>query len=254
MRSALADPYILGVSSGAAVGASLAVVFGGLTSARGFGVTLAAFATGLASVAAVYVAANVRGRVPAVRLLLAGVAWSSFSSAITGFILFLAPEAAQVRGVVFWLMGGLAGADWAGAGWTAAIALPCIVVLAATGRWQNLLLLGDEAALSLGLDVSSARGRLVVLASLATGAAVAFSGAIGFVGLVIPHVLRPLVGPDHRRLIPASVLAGALLLVWMDVLARTLLTPRELPVGLLTGLLGAPFFLLLLRRHHGEAD
>lgn len=253
MRSALADPYILGVSAGASVGAALVIVTGLFSALGPAALAIAAFATGLISVAVVYLAARVRGRVPPIRLLLAGVAWSSFATALTGFILYLAPDAVQVRGVIFWMMGGLSGADWAGARWTTAIALPGCAVLFATARWQNLLLLGDEAATALGLDVARARGVLVVLAALITGVAVAFSGAIGFIGLIVPHALRPITGPDHRRLLPASVLVGALLLVWMDALARTMLAPRELPVGLLTGLLGAPFFLLLLRRQHGDA-
>ena len=255
MRSVLADPYILGVSSGASIGAALVVVSGVMTSALGgLAITVAAFATGLASVVAVYVAARVRGRVPSVRLLLAGVAWSSFATAVTGFILFLAPDAAQVRGVIFWLMGGLDRADWTAVAWTAGVGLPACGALLVTARWQNLLLLGDETAGTLGLHVSRARGWLVVLAALVTTTAVAFSGAIGFVGLVVPHALRPFTGPDHRRLLPASIVTGAVLLVWMDALARTLLAPQELPVGLLTGLLGAPFFLLLLRRQYGSDD
>ena len=253
MRSALADPYILGVSSGASVGAALVMVTGAFSALGHGAVAAAAFCTGLISVLVVYTAARVQGRVPSIRLLLAGVAWSSFATALTGFILYTAPEAAQVRGVVFWMMGGLGGADWAAAAWTALIAGPGCLALLATARWQNLLLLGDEAATALGLDVARARGVLVVLAALITGTAVAFSGAIGFVGLVVPHALRPFTGPDHRRLVPASLVAGALMLVWMDAAARSLMAPRELPVGLLTGLLGAPFFLLLLRRQHGDA-
>ena len=255
MRSALADPYILGVSSGTTVSTSLVVVTGLLSTALGaLALSTAAFTTGLISVAFVYAAARVRGRVPSIRLILAGVAWSSFATAATGFILFLAPEASQVRGVVFWLMGGLGGADWTAVTWTSAAVVPGAILLLATARWQNLLLLGDEAAQSLGLDVARTRGALVVLTALVTGSAVAFSGAIGFVGLVVPHALRPFTGPDHRRLLPAVILTGAILLIWMDALARTLFAPRELPVGLLTGLFGAPFFLLLLRRHHGGED
>jgi iron complex transport system permease protein len=182
------------------------------------------------------------------RLLLAGVALSSFTTAITGFVLYLAPEAMQVRGVVFWMIGGLSSADWASAGWLALVTLPACAALFVTARWQNLLLLGDEAALALGLDADVARKWLVLLCALATGAIVAFAGAIGFVGLIVPHALRPITGPDHRRLLPAAFVFGAALLVLMDALSRALLAPEELPVGILTGLLGAPFFIALLRK------
>ncbi|MCK6551882.1 iron ABC transporter permease [Myxococcota bacterium] len=251
MKNPLADPYVLGISSGASVGAALAVILG----AHALGgpvATFAAFVTALVSVAVVYHVASVGGVVPAVRLLLAGVALSSFTTAVTGFLLYLAPGATEVRSVVFWLMGGLGASDWLGATWCAALALPACVVLYAGARAQNLLLLGDETALSLGLDVARTRGRLVAVAALATAAIVAFAGAIGFVGLVVPHALRPLTGPDHRRLIPAAFVFGALLLVSVDAVARVVIAPEELPVGILTGLLGAPFFLALLRRQGDE--
>lgn len=247
MKNPLAEPYVLGISSGASVGAALAVVLFGV----GLGhplVAVLAFASALGSVLLVYrIAAGEAGASP-MRLLLAGVALSSFTTAVTGMVLYLAPEATQVRGVIFWLMGGLGAADGAGVAWTAAAVLPPLLLLMLLSRWQNLLLLGDESALSLGLDVERARRWLVALAALATGAIVAFSGAIGFVGLIVPHALRPLVGPDLRRLHPAALIFGALLLLGMDLLARLLIAPEELPVGILTGLLGAPFFLLVLAR------
>lgn len=253
MKNPLADPYILGISSGASVGAALAVIAGS-QQLGGPASSSLAFATALLSAAGVYRVAAVGGIVPPIRLLLAGIAWSSFATAITGFLLYLAPEATQVRGVVFWLMGGLASADWPGAIFTAAVALPAAVVLFATARWQNLLLLGDESALSLGLDTERARRWLIAICALATGALVAFAGAIGFVGLVVPHALRPFTGPDHRRLIPAAFLFGGALLVGMDALARVVVAPEELPVGILCGLLGAPFFFVLLRRTRSEVE
>lgn len=251
MKNPLADPYILGISSGASVGAAIAVIIG----AHGLGglaSTSFAFVTALASVAVVYQVASVGGVVPAVRLLLAGVALSSFTTAVTSFLLYVAPEATAVRSVVFWLMGGLGSADWSGVAWMSAVALPACVALYAESRAANLLLLGDETALSLGLDVMRTRRRLVAVAALATAAIVSFSGAIGFVGLIVPHALRPFTGPDHRRLLPAAFLFGALLLLSMDALARVVIAPDELPVGILTGLLGAPFFVALLRKTGAE--
>ncbi|MCB9645715.1 MAG: iron ABC transporter permease [Deltaproteobacteria bacterium] len=246
LRNPLADPYVLGISSGASVGAALAALWAGAA----VGLLLRsglAFAAALISVGVVYRVAQVQGRLPPVRLILAGVALSAFATALTGFLLFMVPEATAVRGVVFWLMGGLAGVRWDGLAWTAAWVLPFVAVMIGTARWQNLLLLGDEAALALGLDVARARRALVLLAALTAGALVAFAGAIGFVGLVVPHALRPFTGPEHRRLLPATLVFGALLLVVMDTGARTLMAPEELPVGILTGLLGGPFFLVLLR-------
>jgi iron complex transport system permease protein len=248
MRSPLADPYILGISAGGSVGAALAMLVFGATGLLGVGAPLAAFITAALSVACVYLIAESGGRVPPIRLLLAGVAFSSFAQALTGFILYLAPEEAQVRGFVFWALGGLGAADWTTLAWTAAVVIPGALSIGLLSRWQDLLLLGDESALSLGLDVTRARGLLVLLAAVVTGTTVAAAGAIGFVGLIVPHAVRRVTGPEHRRLLPATALAGGTLLMVVDALARTVLAPREIPVGLLTGLLGAPFFLLLLHR------
>ncbi len=251
LRNPLADPYILGISSGASVGAALAALVSGV--AAGWLVrTGLAFVAALLSVFIVYSVARVGTRLPPARLILAGVALSSFSAALTGFLLYLVPDASAMRGVVFWLMGGLSGARWTGVLWTAGWVLPLVGLLLVSARWQTTLLLGEETALALGLDVSKVRRGLIVICALTAGALVAFAGAIGFVGLIVPHALRPLTGPDHRRLLPAALLFGALLMVVMDTISRTLLAPEELPVGILTGLLGAPFFLVLLRRRGGD--
>ncbi|MBI2372743.1 MAG: iron ABC transporter permease [Deltaproteobacteria bacterium] len=244
MKSPLADPYILGISSGAGVGAALATA---MSLGRLTGASLA-FVTGLGSAFAVLALSRVGGRIAPLRLLLAGIAWSSLASSVTAFVLFLAPRAEEVRAVFFYLLGGLAAASWTDVGLAAVASLAGLLVAWSTWRWQNLLAFGDEPAQSLGVDPARARITLVVAASLVTGVIVSVVGAIGFVGLVVPHVVRAFVGPDHRRTIPLGFLAGGLLIVWMDTLARTLLAPRELPVGVLTGLLGAPFFLSLLAR------
>ncbi|MBK8009876.1 MAG: iron ABC transporter permease [Deltaproteobacteria bacterium] len=263
MRNPLADPYILGISSGAAVGAALAAGLGSwllsggvggwmkFFGARAVGASGAAFVTALVSVLIVYSVASVEGRITPVRLLLAGVAYSAFASALTAFILYLLPDAAAVRGVIFWLLGGLSNVDWTGLGWMSVAVVPSLLVLGMASRWMNLLLLGDDSALSLGLDVAKARLGLILVTALATGAIVAEVGAVGFVGLIVPHAVRPLTGPDHRRLMPVVFIFGAGLLVAMDGLSRTILAPQEIPVGILTGLLGAPFFLFLLRRSRG---
>ena len=254
MRSNLADPYVLGVSSGASIGAALAVVTGAEHVLGGAGLMGLAYGSALLGVLVVWLLARVGGQVRATRLLLAGAAFSAFAGAITGLLLFLVPEASALRGLVFWLLGGLGAADWGLVRWTAGSTVVGVLALWALARAQNLLLLGDEVALSLGLDVVRARAAIVVAAALLTGGSVAAAGAIGFVGLVVPHMLRPWTGPDHRRLVPAAAVVGALFVVVLDVVARLALAPRELPVGILTGLLGAPVFLLLLRRAGGEGD
>ncbi len=241
MQNPLADPYILGICAAASVGAVLGGVLG-----LGLATPILAFGAGLAGILAVFRLAG-GGRVP-LHLLLAGVALSSFATAITSLLLFLEPDANRARGAIFWLMGGFSGAEWPALGWTTAGLLLPLAALFLTTRSQTVLLLGDEAALTLGLDVPAARRRLVALASWCTALVVAFAGAVGFVGLIVPHVLRPLTGPAHARLLPASFFVGAILLVAMDLLARVLLAPEELPVGILSGLIGAPFFLGLLRR------
>jgi iron complex transport system permease protein len=250
LRNPLADPYILGISSGASVGAALAALISG-AAAGWFVRTGLAFVAALLSVFIVYSVARVGTRLPPARLILAGVALSSFSAALTGFLLYMVPDATAMRGVVFWLMGGLSATRWTGVIWTAGWVLPLVGLLLASARWQTTLLLGEEAALALGLDVTRVRRGLIVVCALTAGALVAFAGAIGFVGLIVPHALRPFTGPDHRRLLPAAFLFGAVLLVTMDTVSRTLLAPEELPVGILTGLLGAPFFLMLLRQRGG---
>ncbi len=251
MKNPLAEPYILGISSGASVGAASSVLLG--LALGGYGTSALAFVGAVVSVVVVYRVAVVDGRVPPVRLILAGVALSSFAQAVTSFLLYLVPEATAVRGVIFWLLGGLSGSDWPGLTLLTVIVVPASLVLIAGARWQTLLLLGDDSAMALGLDAARARQWLIAWAALATGALVAFAGAIGFVGLIVPHALRPFTGPDHRRLLWAVALYGGWLLVAMDAVARSVLAPEELPVGILTGLLGAPFFLLLLRRVPGDA-
>ncbi|MBI4817266.1 MAG: iron ABC transporter permease [Deltaproteobacteria bacterium] len=244
MKSPLADPYVLGISSGSGVGAAIAMALG----QSGVLGALLAFATGLGSALAVLTLSRVGGRVAPLRLLLAGIAWSSLASSVTAFLLFLTPHAEEVRAVFFYLLGGLSAAGWRDVTLAAIASAAGLAIAWVTWRWQNLLSFGDEPAAALGLEPTRARVLLVVAASLVTGAVVSTVGAIGFVGLIVPHVVRAFVGPDHKRTVPLGFLAGALLLLCMDTLSRTLLAPREIPVGVLTGLLGAPFFLSLLAR------
>ncbi|HSW10758.1 MAG TPA: iron chelate uptake ABC transporter family permease subunit [Bacillota bacterium] len=242
----MADPYVIGASSGAALGATLAMTAGGILA---ISLVPAAFLGALAAVTAVYLLAREGGRVPQLTLLLAGVAVGSFLAAIVSGLILLSQR--DVRPVIFWLMGGFSGRGWSHV-LTAApyLGLGTLVVLA-MARELNALLLGEESARQLGVDTERAKLILILGASLGTAAAVAVSGIIGFVGLVVPHLTRLWAGSDHRILLPASALAGATLLVLADLVARTALPPLELPVGVVTSLLGGPFFLFLLRRARG---
>lgn len=245
VRNPLADPYVLGLSSGASVGA-VSVILCGVTLFGTYSLSIAAFLGALVSFALVFVLAQHGGRMAATRLILAGVSITYIGSAITSFLIFRAQNGEQVQSVLFWLEGSLAGAEWS------YLTLPASVVLAGTlcllllARPMNALLAGDEEASTLGVDPNRFRKLLVVLAALLTGTMVAVSGGIGFVGLMLPHIIRLLVGSDHRRVLPVASLGGAIFLVWVDVLARVVVAPEELPVGIITSAIGAPFFLFLL--------
>jgi iron complex transport system permease protein len=249
LRNPLADPYLLGVSGGAALGAVFI-----LTTGAAAGVPLivpaAACIGALAAVAAVWRLASGAGALPPTALILSGVVVSAFCSALVMFLTAVAP-AGRVQGALFWMMGSLAspplGILPAVAG---AVALG-VGLAVISGPQLNALSLGEETAAHLGVNARRVRLRLFFAASLVTGAAVASAGLVGFVGLVVPHALRALVGADHRLLLPASALAGAVTLVLADTAARSVLPPAEIPVGVVTALLGAPFFLALLRQRRG---
>lgn len=246
-RNPMAGPSVLGVSSGAALGAAWAVVAGWQGRIAGLGaVPLAAFGGALLSTALVYRLARVGGRVPVTRLLLAGVALGSFFSALVSLVIVFGERRASA--VVFWLMGSLAGADWSGVTLVLPYFAAGLAVIAFHSRDLNAMVLGEEGAQHLGIDVERVKVRLLIATSLLTGAAVAVSGIIGFVGLVVPHGVRLIMGPDHRVLIPAAGLAGAAFLTAVDAAARTVIAPTEIPVGAITALIGGPFFLFLLHR------
>lgn len=245
-RNPLADPFIVGASGGAALGATLAIVLGATWSGAGLGpVSLAAFVGALGAVALVYGIAQVGGSAPVIALVLAGSALSTLLSAIVSLLMLISDQG--LHATYAWLLGGLAGRSWSQlvASW------PYLVVGSATlwlfARPLDALSCGDETAQSLGLSLPQARGAIVLLATLITAAAVAAGGIIGFVGLIAPHIARLLFGSGHGRLIPASALIGGLLLLLADDVARTILAPIEIPVGIVTSILGGPFFLYLLK-------
>lgn len=246
-RNPLADPYVLGTSSGAALGATIAVLsnaslhLGGL-SAR----PLCAFAGAILATALVYGLGRIGNRSAPTIMLLAGIAVSAFFSALTSLLLYFRQE--EMAKIVFWMMGGFSYARWAEVKMILPYLLVAFLLSRSFARQLNLLLLGEDKAHQLGLEVAVFQRRVVFTASILVAAAVSVSGSIGFIGMVAPHLVRLFIGPDHRYLIPASALAGGLLLLVADSLARTVLSPVELPVGVLTSLIGGPFFLYLLKK------
>jgi iron complex transport system permease protein len=248
-RNPLADPYIFGVSSGASV-AAVAVLTLGAAVVGGLSLTAAAFVGALVAMALVYLLAQQGGRASSTRLVLAGVALGYVLSAVTSFLVLRAatPGNSAVASVLTWLAGSLGGAKWEYLGLPSLIVLFGTILLLLQARPLNALLVGEETATGLGVNVERFRLQLFVITSLMVGAVVALSGSIGFVGLMIPHLVRMLVGADHRRVLPLAALSGGVYLVLVDLVGRTLIAPQELPVGIVTAALGGPFFLWLMRR------
>ncbi|MHA2787585.1 FecCD family ABC transporter permease [Corynebacterium sp. S7] len=249
VRNMLADPYILGINSGASTGAALAILFGVGAGFGEFALQGSAFIGAALASALMFAVARSAGRLTSIRLLMAGVAVGYALSALTSFLIFASDSAEGSRSVMFWLLGSLGLAKWnAVLVVTLVIVVLVTVILTALGRNIDALTIGDDMALTLGINPDRLRAVLVILVSLIVGAVVAMAGSIGFIGLVVPHAARRLVGGAHRHLLPVSALLGATLLIIADIAARTLLAPQEIPIGILTSLVGAPFLLLLVRR------
>lgn len=247
LRNPLAEPFILGVSGGAAVGAATAIVLTGALASSGI-VSLAALVGALGAIVFVMRVGTSVGRTLDTRvLLLAGVVAGAFFNACIMLILTFA-KTETFRAAIFWMMGSFAGATWRSIGGLALAAVPALLILFALARSLNLLAIGEETAAYLGVRTERVKLIAYGTASLLTAASVAASGVIGFVGLVIPHIVRMLWGADHRFLLPASILLGATFLVLADAVARTVAAPTELPIGVVTAFVGVPFFLWLLRR------
>ncbi|RZB15279.1 iron ABC transporter permease [Streptomyces sp. F001] len=248
VRNALADPFVLGISSGAAVGANAVILLGAFAGLGVWALSVSAFGSALAAMAIVYaVARSAHGLTP-LRLILTGTAMAYGFEALTTVMVFGAARGEAARSAMMWLLGSLGGATWA--------RVPIVAVTVAAGwAWLrlraealNALAMGDETSAALGVPAARLRRELFLVTAAVTGTVVAVSGAVGFVGLMVPHVVRMLVGADHRRVLAVAPLAGAVLLVWADVLSRLLFAPVELPVGVITAVVGVPAFLLLMRR------
>ncbi len=250
-RNPLADPFLIGVASGAGLGAVIAMSIQWPYSFWGLmAIPMAAFVAALLTVFIVYSLARVGQTIPTTNLILAGVAFSSFATSLTSFLMIRSTS--EVRRALGWLLGGASQT-----GWTAILAmLPYLLlglgVLVFSGHALNLLQFGDDQAQQLGLNVTRTKRILLIASSLATASAVAFSGIIGFIGLIVPHLIRLWFGPDYKRLLPFSILGGATALLISDIIARVIIAPQEIPVGIITALAGAPFFLWVLRRSKNQ--
>jgi len=257
VRNSIADPYILGISSGATVGATAVIILGAFSFLGIYALSIAAFLGSFIAMVLVFLLSRVGGRISIFRLLLAGMAVSFILSAISNFMLMMSKEEGGIKAVMYWMLGSLAGAKWGNIFIPAIIFVIVFVLLWLHYRQLNLLLLGEEAAVTLGVHLQQFRIQLIVLVSLLTGVLVAVSGSIGFVGLIIPHIVRLLVGSNYKYVIPISALLGAIFLVWADAIARVLIAPEEMPIGIITAFCGGPFFIWLLRRNNysfGEGD
>ena len=248
VKNPLADPYILGVSSGASLGATVAIMLGvgSFLGSNFVGIMGCAGAFGISLL--VMLVANIGSPSNSVKLLLAGMALSSVCSAFSSFVVFFAHDREGMMSITYWLMGSLAGANWGNIAVILPLVIVCVLFFITQYRVLNLMLLGDEVSITLGTDLHKYRNFYLLVTSLMIGFIVYASGMIGFVGLIIPHVVRILVGTDHKKLIPVSCLMGAILLVWADVLCRVMIDGTELPIGILISMIGAPCFIYLMAK------
>lgn len=248
VRNQLADPFILGVSSGASTFATLDMLFGTFAFLGTYRLSLSAFIGAVVTIVLVYSLSRIRGRINMTQLLLSGVVISMVMDGITKMITLSAPNALGLHNAEFWMSGSLAGAKWAYLTLPFVVMVACILFLMVHYRTLNVLLLGDDTAGTLGVNVKRTQKMLILISSLLAGVTIAVSGTIGFVGLMCPHFARLLVGGNHKKVLPLSALLGAILVIWTDVVARLILAPEELPIGILTAIIGGPIFILLLRR------
>ncbi|MFY1701817.1 FecCD family ABC transporter permease [Micromonospora sp. WMMA1923] len=248
VRNPLADPYVLGISSGASVGACLVAVFGLFAALGIYALSVAAFAGALVASTLVFLAARSSAGLTPLRLVLTGVAMAYAFQAVTSLLVFLSPRGDAARTILFWTLGGLGTANWTTLPVATAVVTAGLVLLWRGSRSLDVLSMGDETSASLGVDATRFRRRLFLLTAGITGVLVAASGAIGFVGLIMPHIVRMLVGSSHRRVLAVAPLVGGCFLVWVDLLCRVVVAPLELPIGVVTSLIGVPVFIALMRR------
>ena len=257
VKNSIADPYILGVSSGASVGATSVLLLGAFSMFGVYALSVAAFLGAVVAVTVVFFLARVGGRTSVMRLLLAGIAVSMIFSAMTNFMLMLSKDQGGIQAVMHWMLGSLAGAKWSNIFIPAIVLIGVFLLLMFSYRQLNALLLGDETATTMGVNVERFRIFVIVIVALLTGVVVAVSGSIGFVGLIVPHIVRMLVGSNYKVVLPFSAVVGAIFILWADLGARVAIAPEEMPIGIITALCGGPFFIWMLRRQQytfGESD
>ncbi|WP_240838229.1 iron ABC transporter permease [Acidaminobacter sp. JC074] len=252
VKNPLADPYILGISSGASLGATLAILLGIGAIFGGNFVGVMAFLGAFSVSIGVMMISNINGKSNSIRLLLAGMALSAVCSSLSSLIIYLAHDKDGIQSITYWLMGSLAGAKWSQLMWMFPVIIIGFIFFMTQYRTLNLMLLGDDVAITLGKQLDHSRTLYLVITSLMMGLVVYSSGMIGFVGLIIPHICRMILGTDHKKLIPASALLGAVFILWADIFSRTILPHSELPIGILISAIGAPCFVwLLIKRNYG---
>ena len=254
IQNPLGDPYILGLSSGASLGATFSILIGFSGVLSSFGAPLGAFLGALMASILVYFLAKIGGRITPFKMILAGMVISSICSSLTSLIIFLSKDNEGIRTVNFWMMGSLAGAEWSNIILPIAISVIPLIYFFTQYRNLNLMVLGDETSITLGLNIERYRKIYMILSSLITGVIVSVCGTIGFVGIMIPHIVRLIFGTDHKTLLPFSALVGAIFLIWADVVARCAITNMELPIGIITSVIGAPFLLWLMVKGTGEKE
>ncbi len=247
-KNSMADPYLLGISSGASAGATAAILLGSLPLIGAVTVQAGAFLGAIVASILVFVLAGASGRVSSTKLVLSGVAISALFSALSNLLIFMQNNDKKLSSVLFWMSGSFASASWDEFLPVLLALIACIIAMLLTHRALDALLLGEEMAITVGVDVPKLKILIIVLSALVTGILVSVSGTIGFVGLVVPHISRTIIGTAHRRVVPFSALLGAILMIWADAIARVVVAPSELPIGVVTAFIGAPFFLLLLRK------
>nr|WP_313583567.1 iron ABC transporter permease [Lacrimispora sp.] len=254
VQNPLADPYILGISSGGALGATFSIMLGfGAGGMLGeFGAAIWAFIGALNAAALVLVLASIGGKTSSVKLVLAGTVINALCSASSNFIIYFAKNSEGIRSVSFWTMGSLASAEWDTLLLVSAVVIAAIIFFLFQSRVMNTMLMGEDTAITLGVNLNFYRRLYMVISSVVTGVLVSSCGIIGFAGLIIPHIVRSVVGSDHKRLVPAVILFGGLFMMWADIFARTVIPNGEMPIGIVTSLFGAPVFMyILIRKSYG---
>lgn len=252
VKNPLADPYILGVSSGASLGATLAVVLGIGSSFGSNSLGIMGFIGAFGVSILVLIISNIGGRSNSIKLLLAGMALSSVCSSFSSFLVYISDDSQKLKTITFWLMGSLAGAKWNEIVIIMPIIILGVIFFMTQYRTLNLMLLGDEVSITLGTDLHKFRIIYLVITSLMIGLLVYVSGMIGFVGLIIPHIVRMIFGTDHKKIVPISALLGAIILIWADVLSRALIKGTEIPIGIVISIIGSPLFVwLMIKKNYG---